>query len=637
MSCNDYLKDKNYHRVYMPNRKNLIPVILTTMLVILFGTIQPVAGQPIISFFNPLSGGPAESFLTFNDPVGIKIDDSTNSTFTDVGTGIQTISVIVTSGVESIEIPLKETGEETGIFTNKDLLLTKDTDKEFQVGDFVTINQREDSPFLSFDSNNIIDSIFVEVDSVTDPDAFDLRSSIPELTLIETGPNTAEFIGHVSLTAGPTTGSALEITNGDTLAVVYNGAVTWALITPNPDDGIQILRTDFKCPLEVDCDTITVSYADAEDASLDIEPGEGGGGSGGGLLRPGFVLDILSGGASGGDFLAPQLIMPKLNLSSLPLVGDILDFFANADPFTPITPLDDPSIDYPLSINGNGYLLTQYANTIQTYKGMTGDPISFKMTLFDSTGVEHIGLYTNLRGDHREISDSDTFVIYHEDKPLEITDPNGFFSNVNFTESEYNGKYIAEFNMTFARPMDTSDIIIRTWDELLNSGDIKVFDAIKIEGEPLVNPDINNLIIPDSAEIVIPYYKLPHYEIPLADTEGNLVYYNSFGGLEEKKVNSYYDPIVYPNEIGKEERHDDGFRESIINEEIRAQLLINTLIEDPFKSTMKRSDESKFQYPNSIGKLDREKKTELIYSMIHENEKASYIFKKLYQTNHVND
>jgi hypothetical protein len=204
-------------------------------------------------------------------------------------------------------------------------------------------------------------------------------------------------------------------------------------------------------------------------------------------------------------------------------------------------------------------LLTQYANTIQTYTGKTGEPISFKMTLFDSTGVEHIGLYTNLRGDNREISDSDTYLVYHEDKPLEITDPNGYFAIANFTESEYNGKYIVEFDMTFAKPMDTSDVIIRTWDELLNSGDIKVFDAIKIEGEPIVNPDTNNLIIPDSAEIVIPYYKLPHYEIPLADSEGNLVYYNSFGGLEEKQVHPYHASIVYPDEIGRDERHDDMF------------------------------------------------------------------------------
>jgi len=315
----------------------------------------------------------------------------------------------------------------------------------------------------------------------------------------------------------------------------------------------------------------------------------------------------------------------------------MLDFILNADPFTVITPLDDPSIDYPISINGNGYLLTQHANTIQTYTGKTGEPVSFKMTLFDATGVEHIALYTNLRGEKREIQDSDTFVIYHEDKPLEITDPHGFFSNVNFTESEYNGKYIANFDMTFAKPMDTSDVIIRTWDELRNSGDIKVLDAIRIDGEPIVNPDTNNLVVPDSAEIVIPYYKLPYYEIPNADSDGNLIYYNSFGGLEEKQVHPYYSPTIYPDDIGRAERHDDGFYDSIINEDLRAQIVAKELVGNSFITPENTQDGVKFFYPNNVGKLDRENKDVLKSVMLKENDRALKISGKKYHTNQLDD
>ncbi|MGQ0796204.1 MAG: hypothetical protein ACT4N5_08505, partial [Nitrosopumilaceae archaeon] len=346
-------------------------------------------------------------------------------------------------------------------------------------------------------------------------------------------------------------------------------------------------------------------------------------------------LDVV-GGASGGDFLAPQITIPKLNLSNLPLIGDILDFITNADPFTPITPLDDLSIDYPLSINGNGYLLTQYANTIETYQGKTGEPISFKMTLFDSTGVEHIGLYTNLRDDKREISDSDTFVIYHEGRPLEVTDHNGFFSNVNFTESEYNGKYIAEFNMTFARPMDTSDVIIRTWDERLNSGDIKIFDAIKVEGEPIV-VDTNNLVVPNSADIVVPYYKMPYYEIPEADHDGNLVYYNSFGGLEEKHVHPYYEPIEYSGDIGKAERHDDGFSKLIAAEKFKSLIILNELITEPFDSSEEISTNELFSYPDDVGRLDRRDHRILKEMMNEEHLEATLISAALYKTNHVID
>jgi len=382
-------------------------------------------------------------------------------------------------------------------------------------------------------------------------------------------------------------------------------------------------------------DTITATYNDIS-GTTEITIGAGSGGSGGGLVINRIVLDVVAGGTSGGDFAPPLLAMSKLNLQNLPLVGDILAFIQNADPFTPITPLDDQSIDYPLSINGNGYLLTQYANTIQTYQGKTGEPISFKMTLFDSTGVEHIGFYTNLRDEKREIQDSDTFVTYHEGKPLEITDPNGFFSNVNYTESEYNGKYVADFDITFAKPMDTSDVIIRTWDELKNSGDIKVFDAIKIEGEPIINPDTNNLIVPDSTEMVIPYYKMPYYDIPTADPDGNLIYYNSFGGLEEKQVRPQSASIVYPGYIGKDERHDDGFYNNIIDEEARAQTLVQPLIGNSLTMEDNKKD-VKFYYPSNVGKFDRENKDLLKEMVSKENMKAIKIFNKKYHTNHTID
>jgi len=426
----------------------------------------------------------------------------------------------------------------------------------------------------------------------------------------------------------------LEISPGEIFNVYPPcGNIVNGQITP-VQDGLTFgaIRADFG-------DTVTVTYGDAshtDSAIVSIQEG-GCGGSGGGLVISRIVLDFLAGGTSGGDFAPPQLTMPKLNLSNLPLVGDMLDFILNADPFTPITPLDDPSIDYPLSINGNGYLLTQFANTIETYTGKTGEPVSFKMTLMDATGIEHIALYTNLRGDNREIQDSDTFVIYNEDKPLQITDTNGLFSNVNFTESEYNGKYIAEFNMTFAKPMDTSDVIIRTWDELLNSGDIKILNAIKIEGEPIVNPDTNNLIIPDSAEIVIPYYKLPYYEIPKADSEGNLIYYNSFGGLEERKVQPYREPIIYPNNIGKDERHDKGFYVKIIEEETKAQRVAQDIIINPFVESLNKHEEISFFVPDNIGKLDRENKEELKNLMVGEQIKASGIYNKLLSFNHFND
>jgi hypothetical protein len=624
MSIKDSRTDRKNYFTFIINRKSPFLAFLITAFAILFlGTIQSAAAEPVISFDNGFSE------YTLNDFAIITVDDSGNAAFTDPDSGIQTITVTITSSLESKTITLTETDITSGIFTNTSLIFTEGDD-EFTTSNTVTVTQ-EETIGLTPD----VDTITVDVTS-TDPLTGTLRSSILGFVLTETGLTTEKFTNTLTFTTGSTTGNAIQVADGDRIAINYQGEFAYGLISPNPNVGVRTINVANCGPVDVVCDMVTVSYTGAADNSLSIVIGSGGGGSGGGLLRPGFVLNVL-GGTSGGDFAAPQLTLSKLNIANLPLVGDILDFILNADPFTPITPLDDPSIDYPLSINGNGYLLTQFANTIETYTGKTGEPVSFKMTLFDATGIEHIALYTNLRGDAREIEDSDTFVIYHEDKPLEITDPHGFFSNVNFTESEYGGKYIAEFNMTFAKPMDTSDVIIRTWDELLNSGDVKVLDAIKIEGEPIVNPNANNLIIPDSAEIVIPYYKLPFYEITNADSNGNLIYYNSFGGREEKQMHPYHTPIVYPDEIGKNERHDDGFDEAIINEDVRAQTIAQTIIGNPFTESEHQQQNMQFTYSDHVGKLDRENKDALKKAMMNEQLKAAKQFSIYYRTNHVQD
>ncbi|MGQ0794738.1 MAG: hypothetical protein ACT4N5_00950 [Nitrosopumilaceae archaeon] len=562
--------------------------------------------------------------LSWTYPVEIRL-------FDPALTGAGTVSVTVTTTSDPVGITLLLNEVFPGFFDNLEpttlvpQLYLMNGDNKFPLETTLEATYVNEN----FYDPNVIDVLTLFVDT--------RDGEFIEPVITETGPNTGVFKGIFTLSAtGPSNENIFQITSGEIFNIFPPcGNIVNGQITPIQDgSSFGAIKAEFG-------DTVTVTYGDSshtDTAVLSVgESGCGGGGSGGGLVINRIVLDVLAGGASGGDFIAPQLTIPKLNLSSLPLVGDILNFITNADPFTPIAPLDDSSIDYPLSINGNGYLLTQYANTIQTYTGKTGEPISFKMILFDSTGVEHIGFYTNLREDKREISNSDTFVIYHEDKPLGITDPNGYFANVNFTESEYDGKYVAEFNLTFAKPMDTSDVIIRTWDELRNSGDIKIFDALKIDGEPLVNPDASNLIVPDSADIIIPYYKLPYYEIPDADSEGNLIYYNSFGGLEENQVHPKSFPIVYPQYVGKSERHDNGFDKSIINEDTKAQTVSQSLIGNPFSSTEDNKKEFKFYYPSNVGKLDRENKDSLKDLSYKENMKALQISAKKYRTNQVLD
>ena len=484
------MSDKN--RIKINNSlKNLAATILLFILLMIFFVVptQTYSQEQTISFqheiYNPFF---RPTIITVTDD-NANIDGSLPDTIT--------VSVTSTSDPHGISLELIETGDNTGVFQNTDLIFT-DGNYLFSLDDLITVVLN--CPGFNFDSNTI--------ESLEDP-MIVLSSSDEDgiiIFLTETQKDSGIFEGNFSFNSEITNPESFSLLAkpGDVISALYPcdpKQISIGLMVPNSDPTVGVILAPVG-------DTVTVTYGEISDTAFPQNT-IGSGGSSGGLVINRVVLDVLAGGNSGGDFEPPLLTIPKLNLSNLPLVGDLLNFILNADAFTPIAPLDDPAIDYPASINGNGYLLTQFANTIQTYKGTTGEPISFKMNLSDATGVEHIGLYTNLRGDAREVQDSDTFIIYNEAKPLEITDPHGFFSNVNFTESEYNGKYIADFNMTFAKPMDTSDVIIRTWDELRNSGDIKIFDAIKIEGEPIVNPDTNSLIAPESSSITIPYYKLP--------------------------------------------------------------------------------------------------------------------------------
>ena len=452
-------------------------VTLTAVVIFVIFFPSPVAGASV-SFDHELYG-------YFGDPIIITVED-------ELGKGSVPVRVFSDSDPDGTTLQLTERDDLPGVYQNVGGLILMNGNNEFPLDSTVLIRVTDEHHFFPNDPDSI-DTILVDVVS-------SFPSVVEGLVLTETGSNTRIYESTLIFSSsGPSDSNVIQVKAGDSFTVFAPCKIGNGLITPNPDPTFGAVFAAVDDQITVTYDSVPSSDPDTATILTDDQCG----GSGGGLVISRIVLDVLAGGTSGGDFAPPQLAIPKLNLSTLPLVGDILNFIQNADPFTPITPLDDTTIDYPISINGNGYLLTQYANTIKTYQGKTGEPISFKMNLFDATGVEHIGLYTNLRGDAREVQNSDTYFTYNEGKPLEITDPHGFFSNVNFTESEYNGKYIANFNMTFAKPMDKSDVIIRTWDELKNSGDIKIFDAIKIEGVQIVNPDTNSLIVPESSSDIL--------------------------------------------------------------------------------------------------------------------------------------
>lgn len=99
----------------------------------------------------------------------------------------------------------------------------------------------------------------------------------------------------------------------------------------------------------------------------------------------------------------------------------------------------------------------------------------------------------------------------------------------------------------------------------------------------------------------------------------------------------YRSPTVYPENIGKAERHDDGFYDSVTSEDVRAQTLVQTLIGNPFTSSEDNQKDTKFYYPSNVGKLDREKIDALNEVMKSEQYKAVKIFAKMYLADHIKE
>ena len=165
------------------------------------------------------------------------------------------------------------------------------------------------------------------------------------------------------------------------------------------------------------------------------------------------------GGSSGGDHTAPSF-------NTFSVTGAK-------------TQLEDGTIGFGGILNQE----IQLTNKMPTAIVETGNEIQLRMLLYENSGtsaLQHIALYTNLYGNER-IDKSDTYVQYDKGKPIKIVDKNGRLSDarVSFVQRNNNVEWV--FSLTFAKPMDTSNIIVRAWDIDRNSRDAVFLDAIKVE------------------------------------------------------------------------------------------------------------------------------------------------------------
>ena len=137
-----------------------------------------------------------------------------------------------------------------------------------------------------------------------------------------------------------------------------------------------------------------------------------------------------------------------------------------------------------LTIQDKSFKLTAYSNAIPTTTVEIGKNMNLKLRMWDDLGTSqkiHAAIYTNLNGASREVADSNTFVIFDTDKPVQVSDPSGSFSTVNVSVSKEGNYFEVSYDLTFAKPMKKSDIIIRIWDKSLQIEETKVTDALEVQ------------------------------------------------------------------------------------------------------------------------------------------------------------
>ncbi len=269
-------------------------LLISFGLVILFSVSPAFAIAPVWDFF-PLHhnhGG-----VGFPPPVGIQVTDAA-ANLDPVAIDTVTISITSTVDPTGISLTLVETGVNTGIFRNSNLIFMHGP-YLFPTSSSVTIS----IPDSSSNTNSMIKETIndVRVKSSSDTIGFD-----PILT--ETGPDSGIF--ETSIKFGGTTNPAtntIEAVGGDILSIIdlATGELTNGLLIPNPDPSVGAIEA------EVAVNSVTASYQ-GDSSSIDIGNSGNPGRGGGGLIAPSLVID--SPATGGGS-----------NISEPPTIGKSLD------------------------------------------------------------------------------------------------------------------------------------------------------------------------------------------------------------------------------------------------------------------------------------------------------------------------
>lgn len=432
----------NYNK-QMKFSKNLIKttsqimliLLMTIFLIVLMIPVQPALAATISFQFGSYflgdgAVGVPPVVITVNDPLA-NLNPST----------IDSVQVHVTSTTDptGITLTLTETGVNTGVFKNTNLIFMKGN-YQFAVGSTTTITVIDSAADTS---STTIDQLLVKAVSSSD-------TTGTSFNLVETGVHTGIFTGKITFTSASSSGNNLHVANGDIFSITdtIGGLTTNGLITPNPNPSVGAIQANIG-------DTVTVSYNGITTTTNIGNDEAAPGGGGGGLVRPGLVLDFVAalGGFSESIFNPPSI------------GNDYHNKYGGG-----------------ITINGKPFDVKNYTTTIEQQILDIGRPANFTLKIYDERGaytVSHAGMYFHFKGDVA-VNNADTWISWNRYKGIDIHDPNKIFNKTSVDVKADGNFFDVTFIMVPKRTMPDSSLIFRMWDDKHAVGDVPIWGAIVI-------------------------------------------------------------------------------------------------------------------------------------------------------------
>ena len=185
------------------------------------------------------------------------------------------------------------------------------------------------------------------------------------------------------------------------------------------------------------------------------------------------------------------------------------------------------------TINDQIFSIEKRTNTLETYEANVGDAVKFNLRAYENSGAVNVmfsGMYMDLHGKTVSRNDSPAFIEYFlNDQSVKYIDKNDIFSAVGVTHEvtkpypNINQEMMdITFTVIFAKPMETSHIIVELWDQKRNSERIYLFDALKVSEIPVIEeaiPEVTKEPEIQTEQETIPEAPLEPEPEPLPDEE----------------------------------------------------------------------------------------------------------------------